>query len=134
MVADTISSRRRIALIAVRALVAFAFIVAGGAKLIGVPMMLTVFEHVGLGQWFRYATGAIEIGGAIFLLTSRFVGLASVLLALTMVGAVVAHSTAVPGSPLPALVLLALCATVAWSYRARTAALIGLSQTRQVAA
>lgn len=134
MIADTMSRRRRIALTGIRILVAFAFLLAGGAKLIGVPMMVTVFEHVGLGQWFRYLTGAIEVGGALLLLAPRFAGAAALLLAATMVGAVLAHLTVVPGSPLPAAVLLVLCATLAWSYRGRTLALLGAAPSRRVPA
>jgi putative oxidoreductase len=30
-------------------------------------MMVQTFEAVGVGQWFRYVTGIIEIGGAALL-------------------------------------------------------------------
>lgn len=134
MARDTLSGRRRILLTAIRLFAAFAFLLAGGLKLIGIPMMVSGFEHVGLGQWFRYATGAIEVGGALLLLTPRFAGAAALLLAATMVGAIVAHLTVVPGSPLPAAVLLVLCATIAWFHRVRTLALLGWAPNRQVPA
>ena len=38
----------------VRGLLALAFAAAGGAKLYGVPMLVEEFQHMGLGQWFRY--------------------------------------------------------------------------------
>src|SRR6202048_4313449 len=44
------------------------FIGAGCAKLYGPPAMIAEFDAVGLGQWFRYFTGALEIIGAILLL------------------------------------------------------------------
>ena len=44
------------------------FLLAGGAKLAGLPAMVAVFEQVGLGQWFRYFTGVLEVGGALLLL------------------------------------------------------------------
>ncbi|WP_123366243.1 DoxX family protein [Pseudomonas brassicacearum] len=44
-----------------RLVAALAFLAAGGAKLAGVPMMVEIFEHIGLSQWFRIATGLIEI-------------------------------------------------------------------------
>jgi len=34
-------------------LLAAAFLAAGGAKLAGVPMMVQVFDQIGMGQWFR---------------------------------------------------------------------------------
>jgi hypothetical protein len=43
----------------VRGLLALAFAGAGGAKLYGVPMLVEEFQHIGLGQWFRYVTGAL---------------------------------------------------------------------------
>ncbi len=134
MAHDTMSARKRIALRAVRVLLAFAFILFGTLKLIGVPMMVTVFDHVGLGQWFRYATGAIEVGGAILLLSSRFAGIAAVVLAATMIGAILSHLTVVPGSPAPAALLFALCAVIAWSYRQHTRTLLSLTQAQRVPA
>jgi len=41
-----------------------AFIGAGGTKLVGVPAMVEMFGKVGLGQWFRYVTGVLEVAGA----------------------------------------------------------------------
>jgi uncharacterized membrane protein YphA (DoxX/SURF4 family) len=64
--------------------VALAFLTLGGAKLAGVPMMVGTFEHIGIGQWFRYVTALPEISGAIMLLTSRFSGLGAVLFACIM--------------------------------------------------
>ena len=54
----------RIAVIIVKALLTFAFVAAGAAKLIGAPMMVETFDAIGMGQWFRYLTGVIEVGGA----------------------------------------------------------------------
>jgi hypothetical protein len=54
----------KIGLWALQILTAAAFLLAGVAKLIGQPMMVETFEKVGVGQWFRYATGAIEVASA----------------------------------------------------------------------
>lgn len=51
-----------------------AFIAAGCAKIYGPPAMVAEFDAVGLGQWFRYFTGALEIIGAIMLLTPSTTG------------------------------------------------------------
>jgi hypothetical protein len=53
-------------------LVALAFIAAGGSKLAGAAAMIEVFDKVGLGQWFRYFTGLLEVAAGIGLLISRY--------------------------------------------------------------
>lgn len=100
-----------------RIALALVFASAGGAKLAGVPMMIATFEAVGIGQWFRYLTGAIEVAGAVMLLVPRAAFLAGLLLGATMVGATISHLTVVPGSPVPAIVLGLLCALVVWHQR-----------------
>ncbi|WP_375267493.1 DoxX family protein [Planktotalea sp.] len=50
-----------------RALLTLAFVGAGGAKLAGVEMMVATYDAIGVGQWFRYLTGIIEIGAAALL-------------------------------------------------------------------
>ena len=101
----------------VQALVAAAFLAAGGAKLAGDPSMVAVFDHVGIGQWFRYLTGAVEITGAVLILVPRAAVLGAALLACTMAAAIVTHLAVIGGSPLPAAVLLALNLLVLWLRR-----------------
>ena len=50
---------RRIGAWTLQGILAAAFLAAGFAKLAGVPFMVDLFEHIGLGQWFRVATGAV---------------------------------------------------------------------------
>jgi uncharacterized membrane protein YphA (DoxX/SURF4 family) len=95
-------------------LVALVFIGAGGAKLAGARVMVDMFAKVGLGQWFRYFTGLLEVAGAIGLLASRHAFYAALLLAIVMVGAIIAHLTILGGSPAPALVLLILSGIIAY--------------------
>jgi putative oxidoreductase len=102
-----------------RGVLALVFVAAGLAKIAGVPFMVEVFDHVGLGQWFRYVAGVVEVGGAILLLLRRMVGVGALVLACTMAGAIIAHLTRVPGSPMPAIVLLVVSATLALAYRRR---------------
>lgn len=100
------------------------FFMAGGMKLAGAPEMVAMFEMLG-GQWFRYVTGGIEVAGAALLLVPRLAGVGALLLAATMVGAVVTHLAIVGGSPAVALVLLVVTATIAWARRERTLRLLG---------
>src|SRR5260370_29494124 len=98
-------------------LVAVAFIVAGGAKLAGAASMVAVFDKVGLGQWFRYVTGALEVAAGIGLLIPRNAFYAAVLLAMVMVGATFAHLTVLGGSPGAPIVLFVLSGIVAYLRR-----------------
>jgi uncharacterized membrane protein YphA (DoxX/SURF4 family) len=86
---------------------------AGYAKLAGDPHMIAVFDSVGIGQWFRYLTGALEVGGAIGLLIPRLVAPAAAMLACVMAGALFSHLFLIGGSPVLAVVLLGAMLTVA---------------------
>lgn len=93
------------------------FLAAGGAKLAGVEQMVEVFAKIGLGQEFRYVTGAIEVlcGIGLLLRSTRFY--AASLLFCTMIGATVTHLFVIGGNAIPAIVLLVLTATVAYGTR-----------------
>ena len=52
--------------------------------------MVQMFEKVGVGQWFRFVTGAFEVSGAILLLIPRLTFYGTTLLLLVMVGGVTA--------------------------------------------
>src|SRR6476660_2411840 len=96
------------------------FLMVGFLKLSGNPQLVGLFEAIGLGQWFRYLTGSLEVGGAILLLIPRASGLAALMLAGVMVGAVITHIFIVGGSPLGATILLIVTGLVAWCRRQRT--------------
>jgi putative oxidoreductase len=119
---DTGSRWKPIGLWAVKILLAAVFIAAGGAKLYGVPMMIDVFEIIGLGQWFRYITGALEVIGAILILIPALSAFGALLLCCIMIGATLAHLLVVPGSPMPALILFALSGTVVFAERRQLSA------------
>ncbi|PZN93166.1 MAG: DoxX family protein [Alphaproteobacteria bacterium] len=85
------------------------FLMAGWKKLTGDAQMAEVFATIGLGQWFRYLTGGLEVVGAIALLWPRRIALGGAVLTVVMVGAVIAHLTVLGGSPLLAIVLLVAC-------------------------
>src|SRR5688572_6947527 len=100
-------------------LVALAFIAAGSGKLLGSADMIALFDAVGIGQWFRYVTGLLEVLGAVLLVVPGRAVFGAVLLACVMAGAVVAHLTVVPAPLTPALVLFALTALIAWGRRSQ---------------
>ena len=105
---------RLITLSILSGLVALVFIGVGSAKLAGAGVMVDMFAKVGLGQWFRYFTGLLEVAGGIGLLAFRHAFYAALLLAIVMVGAIIAHLTVLGGSPAPALVLLILSGIIAY--------------------
>src|SRR5712664_2016817 len=96
------------------------FLMVGFLKLSGDAQLVGLFEAIGLGQWFRYLTGTLEVAGAILLLIPLTSGLAALMLAGVMVGAVVTHVFIVGGSPLGAIILLVITGVVAWGRRQRT--------------
>jgi putative oxidoreductase len=109
-----------IALGSLQVLLAAAFLMAGASKLTGAEMMVNEFESIGLGQWFRYLTGGLEIVAAILLLTPRKSGYGALLPVPIMLGATAAHLVVFKKSPAAPLVLLAPAAVVAWERLART--------------
>jgi|SRR6266516_456289 len=91
------------------------FLFAGTLKVAGVPMMVQMFGSIGLGQWFRYVTGGLEIISAILLLVPSLAFFGAIALAVTMVGAILTHLFIIGGSPAVPIVLLATTAAIAWA-------------------
>ena len=123
--------RSRVGLIALWALqlgLAALFLFAGGSKLAGAPAMVALFDAIGVGQWFRYVTGLIEVLSAVALLVPALAPFGALLLASTMVGAIATHLFIVGGSPaVPGVLLLGLLVVV----RARRHQLFGVWSTVQ---
>jgi putative oxidoreductase len=114
--APAATARRRvlsIALWALQALLAIMFAMAGLAKVFGDPAMVEMFATIGVGQWFRYVVGTLEIAGAVGMLIPQLSGLAALGLVCLMVGASLTNVLVLGASPLLPLVLLALSALVA---------------------
>jgi uncharacterized membrane protein YphA (DoxX/SURF4 family) len=109
----------RWAFLIVRLLLTAAFLAAGAAKFAGAEMMVATFDTIGWGQWFRYVTAAIEVGGAVLLWVPGLQAIAALALLVTMVGAVIAHLTVLGPSPVPAIVLGLLAAATLWDNRAQ---------------
>lgn len=110
---------------ALQILAAAAFLAAGGAKLAGAPMMVGIFDQIGIGQWFRIVTGLVEVIGGVAILVPATAGLGGLLLAITMVFGVLTHLMIIGGNPVPATVLLVMTGTVAFLRRASILSLLG---------
>ena len=93
------------------------FLLAGGSKLAGASAMVALFDAIGVGQWFRYLTGVIEVVSAVALLVPSLAAFGAIALVPTMVGAVATHLFVVGGSPAVPFVLLLGSLAVAWARR-----------------
>lgn len=93
------------------------FLFAGGLKLAGAEPMVQLFDALGVGQWFRYATGGIEVVAAVLLLVPRLAVIGALLLIPTMVGAVATHAFIVGGSAAMPALLGVVAAAIVWLRR-----------------
>lgn len=103
-----------IALWTVQILTAVAFLAAGAGKFAGGAEVVAAFDKIGIGQWFRYLTGALEVAGGAMLLIPRLAFYGASLLAVVMVGAAISHLTVLGGSPAAALILLVVTGAIAY--------------------
>jgi uncharacterized membrane protein len=102
---------------ALRIVMAVAIAPAGVLKIAGAQVMVDLFAAVGVGQWLRYVTGALEIAGAVGLLIPLLSGLAAAGLVALLAGATITNIFVVNQSPIAPLAMLTLCAVIAWLQR-----------------
>jgi len=101
--------------------VAIVFLIAGGEKFSATnpnSHWVSMFNQIGLGEWFRYFTGIVEVLGAALILIPRTILIGVALLAVTMAGAavIVFFVLGQRGESLfPALILLGLLA-LGWKH------------------
>ncbi len=107
---------------ALQVLAALVFLGAGGAKLFAADAMIALFDRIGIGQWLRLLTGALEVAGALLMLWPTAASAGALLLACVMGGATLTHLVLIGGSPVPAIALLMLTAVIAWLRRPQPAA------------
>lgn len=96
------------------------FFMSGWVKLSGNEQMVQMFDAIGGGQWFRYATGLIEFFSAGLLMVPALSTVGALLLIPTMIGAIFTHLFIVGGSPVLPIGLLIAMVIVAWSRWDRT--------------
>jgi hypothetical protein len=92
----------------IQILLAMVFISVGMAKLTGVEAMVQMFRQIGLGQWFRYFTGIVELASGLLMFSAVYAPVGATLLVCTMIGAVLTHLFLIGGSAMPAFLLGAL--------------------------
>jgi putative oxidoreductase len=100
-----------------RGCVAIAFVYIGLDKFDDTPNgdWIRIFERIGFGQWFRHATGVVEIAGGVLFVPPLTKLVGAVLLGGAMAGAIVAHVTVLhdPGLSIVPLVLLVAVVLIA---------------------
>ena len=95
--------------------VAVFFVLAGLEKFSTGPgnTWVAIFQQIGIGQWFRYFTGLVEIVGAVIYAFPRTCLIGAALLGCTMIGAMTVHIAvrhSVGSSLMPAALLVAIVA------------------------
>lgn len=108
---------KTIGLWVVKIVLAALFLAAGGAKLGGMKQMVDEFNQLGLGQWFRYFTGATEAVAGILLLVPPTTAYAAAYLTLVCVGALIAQAAVLHGDVIHTIVLAVILGLVVWNDR-----------------
>jgi putative oxidoreductase len=94
---------------------AVGFLGAGGSKLAAQPFQVQLFQTLGFPGWFMYATGSLEIAGAIALLIPRYAVVGAIVIICVMLGALASLVTHAQMSLLaPTVLLLVLAAAVGY--------------------
>ena len=93
---------------------------AGALKLLGNQAMVQLFAAIGIGQWFRYVTGALEVGGSILTLIPATAFWGSALIACVMMGAIITHLRLMLPNIITPITLLALALVILWLRRPRS--------------
>ena len=83
------------------------FIFIGSGKFESRGVWVRIFEQIGLGQWFRIFTGAVQVAGGVLMLPRRTRAIGAALLGCTMLGAAVVDVVII-GSPIVIVPLLLL--------------------------
>ncbi|HET9741734.1 MAG TPA: DoxX family protein [Terriglobales bacterium] len=93
----------------IRAAVAFVFISTGLEKFSigGGAEWIRIFHRIGYGDWFRYLTGALEIGGGLLLIIPPLTTVGAAALIACMVGAIFFHIFAL-GDPFSSIINIGL--------------------------
>ena len=91
-----------------------AFLGVGIEKLTGTFGTVPFFSAIGWGQWFRYATGALDLAGALLIFVPRWTSYGALIITCTVgLGTILCFTMAL-FSPIFPLVMTLLAATLAW--------------------
>ena len=105
----------RVASWSVRIALALIFVATGVTKILSVQQLVDGFALIGIGQWFRYFTGAIEISGALLLLWPLTSAFGALILLAVSVGAFFVQLLIMHGDVVHTLVLVAVSGWLFWA-------------------
>ena len=124
---DVQSKWRRIVISALRVVLGLAFLYIGTTKLMGTGNTVEYFAAIGWGQWFRYLTGILDIGGSALLFAPKWTCYGAIVLACSVGVAALISLTMLRGDPtwrgsemvVVPLVFTVLAVVLAWLTRRR---------------
>jgi uncharacterized membrane protein YphA (DoxX/SURF4 family) len=116
---------RPIVLWGLRIVLALLFVATGLSKLSGQPMMVTEFDTIGLGQWFRYLTGALEVIAAIAVLVPAASAFGALLMVCVAAGAFITQIGVLHMDWIHTVVIALVAGTAAFLQRDRILARLG---------
>ena len=97
-----------------RALLGLAFLGIGLEKLTGTMGTIPFFDAIGWGQWFRYASGALDTAGALLIFVPRWTAYGALIITCTVgLGTILCFTMALY-NPIFPLVMTLLAATLVW--------------------
>jgi putative oxidoreductase len=118
-IAARVRRRRLVVLELVELTLAAVFLLVGGAKLLGNSDMVALFRDIGVGQWFRYVTGVLEVLGAALMVVPLTSGASAVILGGVMVAATLIELLVLHRPPVAAAACLSGHVFVAWARLSR---------------
>ena len=97
-----------------RVLLGLIFLGIGIEKLTGTMGTIPFFDAIGWGQWFRYASGALDTAGALLIFVPRWTSYGALIITCTVgLGTVLCFTMALY-NPIFPLVMTLLAATLVW--------------------
>src|ERR1700722_16937016 len=104
-----------------RVLLGLAFLGIGIEKLTGTMGTIPFFAAIGWGQWFRYASGALDTAGALLIFVPRWTSCGALIIRCTVgLGTILCFTMALY-NPIFPLAMTILAATLAWlAWRPKT--------------
>ena len=114
MASETNGKLRLIMTWLLRALLGLAFLGIGIEKLTGTMGTVPFFDAIGWGQWFRYATGALDVAGALLIFMPRWTSYGALMVTCSVgLGTILCFTKALYNPMFP-LVMTLLAATLVW--------------------
>ncbi len=97
-----------------RVLLGLVLLAIGIEKLTGTMGAIRFFNAIGWGQWFRYASGALDTAGALLIFVPRWTSYGALIITFTVGLGTVLCITMALFNPIFPLVMTLLAATLAW--------------------